>query len=353
MADAGGTSLVASRGGRLEGRLEASGARLIRLPVHSKNPLTMAANASRLAAVIKRDAVSLLHVRSRAPAFSALSAARATNIPLIATYHGVYAARSALKRWYNAIMTRGDVVIANSTFTAAHVLAEHGLPAQKVAIVPEGIDASMFSLAAVSSARVNALRESWGVAPGERRFIVLCPARLTSLKGHAVLIEALAGLNGREQVLLILAGEEARRGFAMAIEAEAAVAGLGDQVRLVGQCDDMPAAYAICDLVVVPSLVAESFGRTAVEAGAMSRPVIASALGGPAETVIDGLTGWLAPPGDAAGWTSALAMALSTPGDRLAAMGAAARERVLRFYSLPAMCEATFRVYRGVLEGRA
>jgi len=350
---AGRASLVASRGGRLEGALEASGARLIRLPVHSKNPLTMAANAARLAAVIRREAVSLIHVRSRAPAFSALSAARATNIPLIATYHGVYAARSALKRWYNAIMTRGDMVIANSNFTAAHVIAEHGLSPQKVAVVPEGIDASRFSLAAVSPSRIAALREAWGLAPGERRFIVLFAARLTSLKGHAVLIEAMAGLEARERVLLILAGEEGRRGYATTLEAAVAVAGLGDQVRMVGPCDDMPAAYAICDLVVAPSIAPESFGRTVVEAGAMGRPVIASAIGGTAETVIDGVTGWLAAPGDAGAWRSALALALSTPDDRLAAMGAAARERVLRLYSLPAMCEATFRVYRGVLEGRA
>jgi glycosyltransferase involved in cell wall biosynthesis len=136
------------------------------------------------------------------------------------------------------------------------------------------------------------------------------------------------------------------------IEAAAAVAGLGDQVRFVGPVTDMAAAYQAADLVIAPSTQPETFGRTVVEAGAMRRPVLAAAHGGPAETVVDGETGWLVAPGDVDAWSTALERALAQSPAERAAMGEAARERVKRLYSLSAMCDATFAVYRQVLEGR-
>jgi glycosyltransferase involved in cell wall biosynthesis len=353
VARAGAGSLVASQGGRLEAELAASGARLARMPVHSKNPFTMAANAARLAAVIRREKVSLIHVRSRAPAFSALSAARATGVPLIATYHGIYGAGSAVKRWYNAIMTRGDLVIANSAYTRAHVVFEHSLSLDQVAVVPEGIDVERFDPKAVSAARIAAVRAAWGLAETDRRQVILLAGRLTRLKGQRLLVEAVGRYAGRDDLVVILAGGGGRDDYRAEVEAAAAVAGLSSQVRLVGPVDDMPAAYAAADLVVAPSTQPESFGRTVVEAGAMRRPVIASAHGGPAETIVHRKTGWLAPPGDVDAWCAAIDIALSQGADERAAMGRAARARVKRLYSLAAMCEATFAVYRRVLEARA
>ncbi len=350
---AGGRSLVASHGGRLEADLEAGGGRLVRLPVHSKNPLTLAANAARLAGVIRRERVSLVHVRSRAPAFSALSAARATGVPLIATYHGIYGAGSAAKRWYNAIMTRGDLVIANSAYTRAHVVFEHHLDLARVAVVTEGIDVGRFDPKAVSAARVASVRATWGLRENDRRQVILLAGRLTRLKGQRLLVEAVGRLAGRDEVVVILAGDGGRDDYRAEIEAAAAVAGLSTQVRLVGAVEDMPAAYAAADLVVAPSTQPESFGRTVVEAGAMCRPVIASAHGGPAETVVHRKTGWLAPPGDVDAWCAAIETALSQDDEARAAMGRAARARVMRLYSLERMCEATFAVYRQVVEARA
>jgi glycosyltransferase involved in cell wall biosynthesis len=350
---AGRRSLVATRGGRMESALEASGTQLVRLPSHSRNPLVMAANAARLAGIIRREKVSLVHVRSRAPAFSALSAARATGVPMVATYHGIYKANSGLKRWYNAIMTRGDVVIANSRYTAAHIAAEHGLAPGKIALVPEGVDTALFDRARVSPQRLAAVSAAWGISQRERRSIALLPARMSPLKGHGLIIEALAGLAAREGMLLIMAGAGGRSEYLLGLDAAAAVAGLGEQVRRVGPCDDMPAAYAAADLALAPSVAPESFGRTVVEAGAMGVPVIASAFGGPAETISDGVTGWLAAPGDAAAWGRALEGFLATDEEARAAMGRAARERVQCLYSLTAMCESTFEVYRRVLRGPA
>lgn len=348
VAGAGGRSLVASSGGAMESALAAGGGALMRLPVHTRNPLVMAKNARRLADLIRRESVDLIHVRSRAPAFSALWAARAAGIPLVATYHGIYSARSGLKRWYNAVMTRGDIVIANSAYTQAHILAQHGSGGARVEIIPEGIDTRLFDPSAVSAARVARLRSAWKLPDGAR--VLLLAARLTGWKGQGVMIDALHSLGADRQTILILAGRAQTADQSGDLADRAARLGLADAIRLVGPVDDMPAAYALADLVVAPSTQAESFGRSVVEAAAMQVPVLASPLGGPAETVVDGVTGWLVPARDVAAWSAALRQALARPPEVLARMGQAARARVMERYSLDVMCAATFAVYRRLVE---
>src|SRR3954466_13130622 len=133
------------------------------MPVQTKNPLVMLGNAARLADLIRRENVSLVHARSRAPAFAALWAAHATRTPFVATYHGVYKAKSDLKRWYNAVMTRGDLVIANSEYTREHVLAEHDVDPSKVLAIPRGVDLDRFNPSWVTPDRVEALRDAWNI----------------------------------------------------------------------------------------------------------------------------------------------------------------------------------------------
>jgi glycosyltransferase involved in cell wall biosynthesis len=346
VARLGRRSLVASRGGRLEGALAERGGELIRLPVHARDPISIAANGARLTSVVRREKASLIHVRSRAPAFSAWLAARATGAPMVATYHGIYSARSGLKRWYNAIMTRGDAVIANSDFTRRHIVAEHGIDPDRIALVPEGVDIDRFDPDAVSPGRVAAIREAWGLAPDDGRTVILMAARLTGWKGHSILAEAFERLPNRDGAVLVMTNATDGSPLAMSLAAACPSA------RLVGECSDMPAAFLAAHLVAAPSTQAESFGRSVVEAGAMGRPVLASALGAHAETIAVGETGWLAAPGHIAAWTAALDTALSAPPERRAAMGEAARARATRLYSLPAMYAATFAVYRRVLESR-
>ena len=352
VVSAGGRSLVASLGGRLEGELAAGGGALVRLPVHSRNPLVIADNARRLARLIREQGVSLVHVRSRAPAFSALWAAKAAGVPVLATYHGIYQTRSRLKRWYNAVMTRGDLTIANSLFTRDHIVAEHGLTGDRIAVAPEGIDTDLFDPARVSPARVAALRAAWGLEAGDERPVLLLAARLTGWKGQRTMIAAMGRLKQAPDAVLILAGKAEKPGEAQALRTLAQQIGVSDRVRLVGAVDDMPAAFALADLVVAPSTLPESFGRGVVEAGAMERPVLASPLGGPGETVADGQTGWLAPAGDPAAWAAAVDTALSLTPQARARIGKAARERVIALYSLQAMSTATFAIYRRVLESR-
>ncbi len=353
--DAGGRCLVATRGGRMAARLEAEGGRLAQMPVQSKNPLIMLGNAARLSDLIKREKVSLVHARSRAPAFSALWAAHSNHLPFVATYHGIYNARSALKRWYNAVMTRGDMVIANSEFTRAHVIAEHGIDPDKVVAIPRGIDLKRFTPGLITPARLEALRKAWGLERDERRPVILLAGRLTRWKGQSLAVAAAQVLKGRgvERFVIVMAGDDqGRAGYRAELEQDIKDRDVAPQVRIVGHCDDMPAAYALSDLAIAPSLEPEAFGRTAVEPQVMGRAVIAADHGAARETVIPGQTGWLAAPGDPAAWADALATAIEAGVGRRAAMGEAGRLRARRLYSVEAMTEATLKVYAEVIEKR-
>ena len=352
---AGGKALVATRGGRMTARLEADGARLAQMPVQTKNPLVMLGNAARLADLIRREKVSLVHARSRAPAFAALWAAQATKTPFVATYHGVYKAKSDLKRWYNAIMTRGDLVIANSDYTREHVLAEHGLNPDKVISIPRGIDLDRFNPSWVTADRIESLRRSWGVAADDRRTKFLLAGRLTRIKGHLTIIEAAAQMKaaGHSGFLVLFTGDDqGRTGYGEELVKAIAEAGLTDQIRITGHCDDMPAAYLVADVAILPTIVPESFGRAAVEPQVMGRPVIASNHGGTVETVVDGVTGWLAEPGDPGAWAAAMTRAMELgPGKRLE-MGLAGMNRTRQLYRVDAMCAATLGAYEQVLDAR-
>jgi glycosyltransferase involved in cell wall biosynthesis len=292
----------------------------------------------------------VVHVRSRAPAFSAIYAARRARTPVVTTYHGIYAARSPLKRWYNSVMTGGDAVIANSSFTGEHILAEHRVAPDKVVVIPEGVDTTAFDPAAVSVERIDRVREAWGI-PGDRpHALVLVAGRLTGWKGHRVIIHAVARAAARARAHLVFVGNGEQSAYAAELVAEAKAAGV--EVLITGPCDDMPAAYLAATLVAGPSTEPESFGRVVVEAAAMERVVIASRLGGPMETIVHGQTGWLATPGDADAWAAALDRALTMNPSERAGMGAAARARIRAVYSLERMCETTFDLYRRLSEAR-
>lgn len=352
---AGGAALVATRGGRMTARLEADGGRLAQMPVQTKNPLTMLGNAARLVSLIRQEKVSIVHARSRAPAFSALWAAHATGTPFVATYHGVYKAQSGLKRWYNAIMTRGDLVIANSDYTRDHVLSEHGIDPGKMVTIPRGVDLGRFDPAFVTPARVEALRAAWGIAADDRRTRILLAGRLTRIKGHLMIVEAARRMAeaGRDDFLILFAGDDqGRTGYAAEVQAAIDAAGLSGAIRIVGHCDDMPAAYLLADLAILPTNVPESFGRAAVEPQAMGRTVIASNHGGVTETIVDGTTGWLAPVEDPEAWAAALGRAIDLGPTRRKEMGDIGRNRARQLYSADAMCAQTLAAYERVLEAR-
>lgn len=349
---AGGQCLVASLGGRLEADLERVGARLIRLDMKTKNPISIWANAGRLAQIAKAEGIELIHARSRAPAWSAKWAAHRLNLPFVTTYHGTYNARSSLKRRYNAVMAAGDRVIANSNFIAEHVRAEHGVGAERLRVIPRGVDLSRFAPEAVTPERIEALKTQWGCQEGE--ITIVLPARLTEWKGQAFFIDVLAAL-GRDHKaleqpirLVCLGDAQGRVAYVERLKARAAETGV--ELVLPGHASDMPAAYLAADLVVCPSLDPEAFGRTAAEAQAMGARVIAADHGGAQEVIAPGQTGWLAAPGDETAWGQATQTALALPAKALQTLGLKARARVTEQFSTAALQKATLQVYRELLE---
>jgi glycosyltransferase involved in cell wall biosynthesis len=360
LAGAGARALVAAEGGRMVSELQALGGIWAPFPAASKNPLAMAGNVSKLARLIREERVDIVHARSRAPAWVAFAASRLTKTPFVTTYHGSYAGRWAGKVLYNSVMARGDVVIANSEFTAGLIAAQHPVARERVRVIHRGTDFRRFSAGAVDPARVLALRRAWGVEPDDR--IVLLSARLTGWKGQKVLVEAAKRLaeRGVSGVRYILAGDaQGRDAYVREIEDAIARKQLKDVVRIVGHCDDMPAAYLAAAVVAVPSTEPEAFGRVAVEAQAIGTPVVTSDLGAAVETVLappraapQERTGWTVPPNDPEALAEALREALdlgATARDNLARR---ARAHVLKHFSLEQMIAQTLDVYIAMLQAR-
>ncbi len=355
---AGGRALVASAGGRLVEALRAAGAEHLALPVGRKDPLSMRANAARLADIVEREGVDLLHARSRAPAWAGLLAARWTVVPFVTTYHGAYGQRSAPKAFYNSVMARGDAVIANSAFTADLVARRHPFAQGRIVVIPRGTDLAAFRDPA-ARARGAALRTAWGVAPGER--LVLHLARLTPWKGQAVVLAAIDALvrRGEGDVVAVLAGDDqGRSAYRAQLVGEIERRGLSGRVRLVGHVSDVPAAMAAADLAVVASTEPEAFGRAAVEAQAAGVPVVVSDLGAVRETVLAppeapaaARSGWRVPAGDPEALASALAHAFALAPDERAGVGARGAAHAAARFSLEAMTSATLDVYRTLLAG--
>lgn len=360
LAEHGVRALVATVGGRLISELQAKGGIWVPFPARTKNPLAMAWNILGLSRLIEREGVDIVHARSRAPAWVALGAARWTRRPFVTTYHGSYSENSALKLQYNSIMARGDVVIANSEFTAAAIMKLHPQAAGRVRVIHRGTDFRAFSRAAIDPGRVQQLRRAWGVGPQHR--IVLQAARLTAWKGQKVLIEAAREIvaRGSADVRFILAGDDQGRGrYRAELEAMIGDYGLIDTVRLTGHCADMPAAYLAASVVAVPSVEPEAFGRAAVEAQALGAPVVVSDIGAVAETVLvpprvhaSARTGWHVPAGDAHALADALEAALGLTASELEALGLRARSHVQEQFSLEQMCAETLDVYAALLEAR-
>lgn len=357
LANTGARALVASEGGRLVSELQARGGVWLPFPAETKNPLRMWLNVRRLAAIVRNEQIDLIHARSRAPAWVALGATRRTGIPMVTTYHGAYSGQTAIKKRYNAIMSRGDLVIANSHFTANRIVDLDPGAKSRTRVIYRGTDLQHFNPAKVSSARVMALRKQWDVAPDER--IVLLAARLTGWKGQKILLEAARILSeqGLDNTVFVLAGDEqGRTSYVAELDSLIEKNGIGKIVRRTGHCTDMPAAFMAASVVTVPSTEPEAFGRSAVEAQAMGKPVVVSDLGAVPETVLtppavsdQERTGWTVPASDALALAEAINNALSLGASSRDGLSRRARSHVESNFSLSKMCEKTLAAYSELL----
>ena len=320
----------------------------IKLPLASKNPLVMRRNAARAEATLSAGTGSTSCMRAAAPRHGARCGPRApTRRRFVTTFHNAYDTDLPLKRWYNSVMARGERVIAISQFVGEHAASTYGIGPDRLRVIPRGVDLASFDPHRVRGDRVAALARQWRVPDDVK--IVMLPGRLTRWKGGLDFIEAIARL-GRRDLCCLLVGAEQRPGFRRELEAAIERLGLVGMFRIVDHCRDMPAAYMLSDVVVSASNEPEGFGRVIIEAQAMGRPVVATDHGGARETILPGITGWLAAPGDPARagatrsarrWRSTMRRALPSRG---------ARCRISRpDFTSELMCARTIDVYEELL----
>jgi glycosyltransferase involved in cell wall biosynthesis len=343
----GHRSIVISEGGPMVATLEKQGSRHIRLPVGGKNPITLTAVLP-LRRLLLREKVDILHLRSRVPAWVGYLAFKSLSPSirprLVTTFHGFYSINA-----YSAIMTRGEKIIAVSNTVATHIKTCYGVPDDRIHVIHRGFDEQLFTPGSVDTERINLLRDRWSLA-GAPSPLIMLPGRITQWKGHDIFIRSLAAIKDLPWTAVCVGSFEGKETLMRELTLLIRSCGLEGRIRFVGHCADMPAAYLLSDIVVsASSTEPEAFGRVAIEAQAMGKPVVATAHGGSLETVLDGKTGWLVSPGDTKSMASALSEAVSTP-DLRNRYGDAAMAWTRDRFTVEKMCQETLTLYETLLQ---
>ncbi len=347
---AGGRALVATSGGRWTNEIIRAGGTVISMPLKKKNPLLLWQNKKRVMEVIRAHKVDIVHARSRAPAWSGYWAAKAMHVPFMTTFHAAYKFHGKMKKRYNSVMSKGVRIIAISHYIAQHILDNYEVDAGRVRVIYRGIQTEKFHPNMVHPERLIKLARDWQVP--DDKHLILMPSRLTRIKGHHVLIEALAKMKDRDFFCVICDASPERDHYQQELVELIEKHGLESQVRIVGFCSDVPAAMRLAQLVVAPSLVPEGFGRVPVEAQAMGTPVVASAIGGHNEVVIDKETGWLVPADDAVETATPMDRALGLSDLERVTMATKAMNFVAEHFTKEQMTAHTLDVYLEVLNER-
>ena len=347
LAAAGGKAVVAASPGAMIHQLSRAGAVHEQLPLASRNPASIYANIQRIVEVIERHNVDIVHARTRAAGWSALTAAQRTGRRFVTTFHDPYLGASPLQRRYNAVMARGERVIAVSAYVADHVRNTYAIDAPRLRLIRRGVDTDVFSPDKVSNERLIQRVNDWRLP--DSLPVVMLPARPERRKGHLLLLEALTELSDLDFVCLLVGAEEARGSLRREIDSLMDRHDLRRRCVLFGHCDDMPAAYKVADVVVSASCEPQAFSRVVAEAQAMGRPVVAADHGGVAEQVVEGHTALLFKPNDAAELVAAIRRALAFSVAERDKLAEEAIDFTRRNFSRREMCQQTLALYDEVL----
>ena len=347
-------SYIVTSGGELLKFIDKKKVKIIKLPVHSKNPLIIFINFLALIGVILINNISIVHARSRAPAWSCLLAAKITGRKFVTTFHGTYNFNSKFKKFYNSVMVRSDLIIAGSNFIFSHIKENYTkyLDAKKkLLVIFRGINVDYFDPTTKLDSDEKGLLKEWQIEKDKK--IILLPGRLTGWKGQEVFIEAVNLVNielGYEAFYAIILGsDQGRELYKKKLIRLSEQYRLINQVKFIDHCKDMALAYKVSDIVVSASIEPEAFGRVAVEAQSMERPIIASNIGGSNETVIDEKTGFLFDSNNAKSLSKKILKVLSMDEVSLQSIGKEGRKNIIQKFNVEKMCFSTYSEYKKIL----
>ena len=354
LKDTNFSSLVLTSGGKLIDDLEKANIEVIKLKIDKKNPYSIIKNFFLFIKIFREKKINLVHVRSRAPAWSAIFAAKKLGIPVLTTWHGHVSNSSFIKKIYNSIMLKGDAVIANSIYTAENISKIYGINKSKIDIIPRGVDVNNFKKSDINSHEIAKIKENWKIFDKEK-VIILLPARLTKWKGHEVAIEAINLLKGEsffKNIVCLFAGEQKNsEKYIRNLNRLISSYSLEKKIRLIGKVENMPLAYHASDVILSPSIEPEPFGRIPIEAQASGKIIISCDAGAVKDTIKSGknFTGFKAIPNNSESLADKIKIALKMENEEIQGMQKRAIMNVKNNFSLESMCKKTLEVYNRLL----
>ena len=345
------SSYIVTSGGTLTKYINRKKVKLIRLPVQSKNPILILLNAIILTIIILILNINIVHARSRAPAWSCLIATKITGRKFVTTFHGTYNFKSNIKKFYNSVMLRSNLIIAGSNFIFSHInenYSKYLKPEKKFLVIFRGINTDYYDPKKIKEKDEIQLISKWKI--DKEKKVILLPARLTAWKGHEIFLEALNKLKINEPqkkfIAVILGSDQGRKIYKKRLIRLVEQYRLINDVIFIDNFELMPIAYKISDIVISSSIEPEAFGRVAVEAQAMEKPIIASNIGGSNETIIDEKTGFLYPAGNSDILSQKLSHIFDLNDETLKSMGIEGRKNVIKKFNVEKMCFSTYSEYK-------
>ena len=347
-------SYIITSGGELIKYIDKKKVTVIRLPVQSKNPLLILINSIIITFIIFFLNISIVHARSRAPAWSCYIATRITRRKFVTTFHGAYNFNNSIKKFYNSVMIKSDLLIAGSNFIFSHIQENYEKylnRKKKFLVIFRGINTEYFDPETLKQADVIKLKNSWKLDGGKK--IILLPGRLTYWKGQEIFIESLSKFRSTnpqiEFIGIILGNDQGRKVYGKKLERLVQQHRLSDVIKFVENCKIMPLAYELADIVISSSVEPEAFGRVAVEAQSMKKPIIASNIGGSNETIVNNKTGFLFESGSADSLSDKLTEVINLDTSTLNSIGNEGRKNVLKKFNIEKMCFNTYSEYKKLL----
>ena len=344
-------SYIITSGGSLTKFINKKKVKLIRLPVHSKNPILIFINSIILTILILILNINIVHARSRAPAWSCLIATKITRRKFVTTFHGTYNFKSSIKKFYNSVMVRSDLIIAGSNFIFTHIknnYSKYIKPGKKFLVIFRGINTEYFNAKKIKESDEKLLRKKWKIKDNKK--VILLPGRLTHWKGQEIFLEALNKLKKISPeidfVAIILGSEQGRKIYKKKLIRLVEQYRLIEDVLFIDNIRLMPIAYKISNIVISSSIEPEAFGRVSVEAQSMEKPIIASDIGGSKETIIDEKTGFLFESGNSDKLSKKISEILNLSEVTLNGIGAEGRKNVISKFNVEKMCFSTYSEYK-------